>query len=388
MKNEDMHILVIPSWYPTLECPLNGIFFKEQSRNLLDFNVKVGVVYPEVRWLSSLSFSKLKINHFQIREYNEDGVTTIRKHGWNLRPKFPKKRAMYWVSQAVKLSDLYIKKHGKPDVIHAHSTIWGGYAAMVLSKKYNIPYVVTEHLTEFARGLIENWQVPYIKEIFNNANKSLAVSTPFSKLLQKYSDKEIGVIHNPVDISFFEIPESREKEPFTFLCVAFLAHKKGIDVLIKSFNKAFKNKKNVKLKIGGDGDQRSNLEKLTKDLGLSDQIEFLGILSRGEVKKQMQESNVFVLPSRFETFGIVYIEALATGIPVIATKCGGPEDIVAESVGKLIEVEDIGGLSNAMIYIYENYGSYDSKELRKYCSDNFSKEAIANKLINIYKSIL
>ena len=389
MKQENIHVLVIPSWYPTLESPLSGIFFKEQTENLLDFNVKVGVVYPEVRWLSTFSISKFKKNHFQVKEYNEDGLTVIRMHGWNVFPKFPVKRDMYWVNKAIQLSEKYMNKYGKPDVIHAHSTLWGGYAAMILSQKYNIPYVVTEHLTEFARGLIEEWKIPYINKVFDNANKALAVSSPFANLLQKYSkNNKIEVLHNPVDMEFFDVPKARIKEPFTFLTVAFLAHKKGIDILIKAFDKAFKGKNNIKLKIGGDGDERSNLEKLANDLGLSEQVEFLGILSRDMVKSKMKSSNVFVLPSRFETFGIVYIEALATGIPAIGTKCGGPEDIVSEDVGKLVEVGDIDALAEAMLYVYENYESYDSCKLREYCSDNFSKEAVTTKLIKIYNDII
>ncbi|WP_050606729.1 glycosyltransferase [Clostridium niameyense] len=388
MKNEDMHILVIPSWYPTTDEPNRGIFFKEQSHNLYDINVKVSVVYPEVRWIPTFSLSKFKENHFQIREYNEDGIITIRKHGWNTSPGNSQKQAKNWVKQALKLAEIYISKYGKPDLIHAHSTLWGGYTAMLVSQKYNIPYIITEHSTSYARNAIKDWEIPYIKEAFNNASKILAVSSPFAKLLQKYSKNPIEVIHNPVNISFFEIPKSRQKKPFTFLSVAFLEHKKGMDVLINAFNKAFKNQKDVILNIGGDGEERKKLEELVTKLELTDQVNFIGGLSRNEVKEQMMKNNAFVLPSRFETFGVVFIEALSTGMPIIATRCGGPEDIVSEKVGKLVEVEDVDGLANAMVYIYENYDLYDSNELRQYCNDNFSKEVITNKLIDIYKNIL
>lgn len=386
---KNIHVLVMPSWYPTSETPLNGIFFKEQAQNLLDFNIKVGIVYAEMRWLTSLSWSNLKKHHFQIKQYNEDGILTIRKHSWNKFPRFPRKQAMNRVREFVKLADIYIKKYGKPDIIHAHSVLWGGYAAMIVSKKYNIPYIITEHSTAYARGLIKDWQEVYIREAFENANKTLAVSSPFAEILHKYSPRtKIDVLNNPVKVEFFEVPKHRKKDPFIFLSVAFLMHKKGIDLLIKAFHKAFYKNENVKLKIAGDGEERKNLEQLVQKLDLCNKVSFLGQLTRENVKKEMMESNVFVLPSRFETFGVVFIEALASGMPVIGTRCGGPEDIISKDVGKLVDNEDINGLSEALKEVYEKYDSYDSVSLRDYCVNKFSSQSITNKLLNIYDSVL
>lgn len=389
MSNEQLHVLILPSWYPTKDRPLSGIFFKEQAQGLHNEGTNVGIIYPEVRWLSELTLDKFKKNHFQVKEYNEDGIVVFRKHGWNTYPKFPENQVRSWVKQSLKLFNLYIKKYGKPDIIHAQSSKWAGYAAKFISEKYKIPYVVTEHLSEFARGLIEDWQKPYLMEAFRSADKVLAVSSPYAKIVKEYCyDREVEVISNSVDTNFFNIDNKKSKDKFIFLNVCFLNKNKCIDNLIKAFYEAFKDNEKVELRIGGSGAEKENLQNLINKLKLNNQVKLLGKLSREEVKQEMLKSNAFALSSKFETFGVVLIEALATGMPVVSTKCGGPEDIVNDTVGKLVEVDNVSDLALGLKYIYENYDKYNSDEIRNYCINNYSAEAIAKKTIKVYKSLL
>ena len=113
-------------------------------------------------------------------------------------------------------------------------------------------------------------------------------------------------------------------------------------------------------------------------------MKFLGDLSRENVVKYIKESDVFVLPSRFETFGVVFIEALALGKPIIASRCGGPEDIVKQGNGLLVEVEDIDGLSKAMQHMYNEYEKYNHKDITKDCNERFSENAVMMQLENYY----
>lgn len=390
MNKKDIHVLVMPSWYPTEEQPINGIFFKEQSQNLHKLGVKVGIIYPEIRWFPEFNIHNFIKNHFQIKEYIEDGIPTIRLHGWNKFPKFPKKQGINRANEFTKLAEKYIKKHGKPDIIHAHSVLWGGYGAMLVSRKYDIPYIITEHLSSCIKIKQSDWKDFYVRQAFLNSEKVFAVSSSFAHKLQKYCEnKKIEIMHNPVNLQDFCLPKERRGEhPFTFLTVGFLKKIKGIDILINAFHNAFSNNNDIKLRIGGEGIEKKNLAKLVSTLHLDSQVEFLGRLSRKQVSCEMKNSNIFVLPSRFETFGIVLIEALASGTPVVATKCGGPEDIVNNKVGRLIETNNVEELSKALKYMYENYYKFDSNEIRKYVSNNFSNMALSNKLLNTYKQIL
>ena len=121
---------------------------------------------------------------------------------------------------------------------------------------------------------------------------------------------------------------------------------------------------------------------------MSEQVEFLGKLTREQVKNQMLNSDAFVLSSEYETFGVVLVEALALGKPIIATKCGGPESIVSKEVGYLVEKNSIDNLAKAMRDLIETYSQFEARQIREYCAIEFSEEAVVKKLEIIYTDIL
>lgn len=102
----------------------------------------------------------------------------------------------------------------------------------------------------------------------------------------------------------------------------------------------------------------------------------------------MRHSNAFVLASRTETFGVVYIEALSQGLPIIATRCGGPESIVTSDNGLLVPIENIPELTKALLTLYENHVNYDPVRLRQDCLQQFGSRAIAQHLIGTFQKVL
>jgi L-malate glycosyltransferase len=168
--------------------------------------------------------------------------------------------------------------------------------------------------------------------------------------------------------------------------LAALVENKGFDQLIRAF--ASLEKIDVELCIGGDGPQRGALEKLCKDLGVCDRVQFLGLLERREVLEQMNLCDAFVLASHYETFGIVYIEALSCGKPVLATSCGGPESIVHQQNGMLVPVGDTHELVKALERMVETIDNYDKQSIRDDCINRFGKQVIAERLSQLYQDVL
>lgn len=330
----------------------------------------------------------LLANRFQTKVYDERGVPTIRMHGWNV----PRLRigGELWVQIALRLLKLYIQKFGRPDLLHAHNVLWSGVAANRASRLLGIPYMITEHSCAYVRGLVRVQDENAVRETLSKAHSLIAVSESLRTAMSRYvAQEKILTIPNVVDTDFFTLPETERKdEPFRFLCVALLTAVKGIDQLLLAFADAFRQKSHVVLEIGGDGPERGRLEELATQLGVRSQVRFLGMLSRRGVREAMWRSNVFVLPSYVETFGVVLIEAIATGLFVIATRSGGPDEIVTSDVGMLVEVGDIPFLSRALRDAYEARYQFRPHEIRALAVKRYGIQKFSSRLLEVYRTAL
>ena len=379
-----MHIMFIPSWYSNVRNKVHGSFFKEQASELQKAGVKVTVAYNEVWPLTMIG----KIHEEKGLNYNiEDGLKTYRYKNYNY---IPKNALMFKVfnKRMEKLYKEIVKKEGPIDIIHAQSSLWGGISAAYISEKYNIPLVITEHSSVERGPYVQNSYVPFIRDSYKKAKKVITVGNGLKNEIQALSGRnDIEVIGNLVDLSKFTIKKRIQNEKFIFFSLAFLEGEKGFDTLIKAFAKKFKDKEAM-LYIGGDGSQRAWLEALAQENGVKKQIIFLGALSRDDVAKWMNKCDCFVLPSRYETFGVVYIEALASGRPVIGALNGGAEDIINNLNGYLVPIDDIDKLAEKMLELYKKIDSYNEEEIRSDCLKRFSPEVIVNKIISVYKEVL
>lgn len=378
-----MHVMFIPSWYHNKRNPVHGSFFKEQALAIQESGVKVTVAYNEIWPLTLLFKVKEKIGlSFKI----EEGLRTYRYKNFNYLPKNPKMFKIF-NKRLDKLYKEIVEKEGKIDLIHCQSSFWAGISAAYISRKYNIPLVITEHSSLERAVYIKESYKPFIKKSYLEADVLIAVGNGLKKEMSEFSGrKDIKVIHNLIPVENFYINENKNNT-FTFFSLAFLEGEKGMDVLIKSFSKYFKNI-NVKLLIGGEGSQKEYLINLSKELNIDSKIEFLGALSREDVSKYMSLCDAFVLASKYETFGVVYIEALASGKPVIGALNGGAEDIINSNNGLIVKTNDIDGLGNAMKYIMDNIDLYKPEEIRSECIKRFSKSKITNEILEVYDSLL
>jgi len=386
-----MHVLIIPSWYPSDTNDINGSFFREQALALKKQGCSVGVLAVQFRSLRN--WRSIFTGSSSLLVEDDSGIVTYRKYGVLWFPRMPKLQAWLCKKQTMTLFNHYIKLHGKPDVIHVHSMLYAGWAAMAISQKFQIPYVLTEHSSSYFRGLVKAPQIKIAQQIAINAQRRFAVSRPFANHLLKYitpDNDSWKVLPNIVHSRFFIPPSGKmvESDLFVFTNIALLTPNKGVDVLIRAFVKAHAFQPNLKLMIGGDGKARDDLMALANELNVDDSVEFLGMLSRKQVTEQLALSDAFVLSSFYETFGVVVAEALAMGKPIVATRCGGPEDIVREKDGILVPVNDEDALAGAMVKLYNNRDTYDRKEIQNACRARYSDQVIAENLVQVYKEVV
>jgi glycosyltransferase involved in cell wall biosynthesis len=193
-----------------------------------------------------------------------------------------------------------------------------------------------------------------------------------------------------VDGEFFSFPQAeRSNNPFVFLSAGRLVKFKGLDYLLRAFA-GLKNSVDlpIRLKIIGRGEERENLEALADELGITNEVEFTGRISREEVSRGYREANCFVLPSLYEAFGVVLIEAMATGLPVFATRSGGPENIVENQCGILTEPGNIDALKDSMAEMIRNYNSFRQSDIRKFTMSKYGNREIAREYLKIFKNCL
>ena len=129
-------------------------------------------------------------------------------------------------------------------------------------------------------------------------------------------------------------------------------------------------------------------KKQSKDLGIDDRVVWLGPVNRSKVPNLFRDSHVYVMPSLHETFGVVYAEAIASGKPIIATRCGGPESIVNEDNGKLVEIGNIQELSLAMKEVANKWKEYQPWLIRNDFEQRFSRKVVVRQLMSLYQQAL
>jgi glycosyltransferase involved in cell wall biosynthesis len=217
----------------------------------------------------------------------------------------------------------------------------------------------------------------------------IAISEPLHVMLRKFGGaRRIEVIPCTVDDRYWTLPpKPRGGGPFTFYGQAHLTPRKGFDLLIRAFASRFRGDRTCRLVIGGGGGIRAELEALAASTGVQAQVSFLGALPRDAVRDAMWQADAFVLPSHAENFGVVLIEALATGLPVISTRCGGPEDIITDEVGFLLRPGDEEGLAGALCAM-RNRPAYDPQAIRAYAVERFGYAAVGVRCRDLYADVL
>jgi L-malate glycosyltransferase len=387
VSTRSIEVLVLPSFYPTSLNPALGSFFASQVKALSNSGVSINVHYVEQSSLRFLSIKKIFQNRFQFQLSKDAGWSEYRILGWNI----PGVLGVYiWKFLTIRLVERYIKLNGKPDLIHAHNFFYAGHVSLFFKKKYKIPIVLTEHDSGFIMNEHSAQKTAFVEKGIKDIDQVLAVSKGLARSVQSY-DKTISieVIPNIVDTDFFVPCQKRTvKDRLKFISIGNLTKNKGHSLLLDAFKELLKVNKNISLTICGSGKEERALLLKIKKLGLEEKVILTGHLDREDILIQIQQSDCLVLPSYFETFGVVLIEALSCGIPFIATRSGGANDIHEDGIGYLVDTGDWNQLYDAMRLFIAHRANFSSDHIRSFAVKNYGESAVTNRIKKIYKKIV
>lgn len=384
LNNPRLKVLFLASWYPNEDHPFSGIFIKRHAQAVSKY-CDVCVLYVH------MSQHRKKLS---VESRIEDGIKTIRVYNAASKSSFliGLFGAIKYYYSCLKGLEAVKKEFGKPDIIHANVIRQAGILALFLNIFTGIPYVLTEHSSQFSDHYSSNFYKLLCQKILHRARKILPVSHLLENQMRDlYQENKYLVIPNVVDTEVF-VPNyvsKKQRSIKKILHVSLLNdEQKNVSGIIKAINELLTIRTDFEMHFIGDGPDRMKLETLASDLKLLDKyIFFHGRVDDSKLKNLMQNSDFFVLNSRSETFSIVCAEALSYGIPVISTICGGPEEYINNNYGILIKSENNVELVNAMNYMLDNSTKYDPEKLHKYIEDKFSYDAVGLMFYKMYQSI-
>jgi teichuronic acid biosynthesis glycosyltransferase TuaC len=348
-----MRVLTLTPFYPTASDEAAGGFIAEPLRELEHFGVMSCVVAVQ-----PLHRSRMRPN----------GISPVAT--WIRYPCVPSgiglasAGAFLYASLISKVRKL--QESQRIDVIHAHAALPCGHAAALLSRELQIPCVVTVHgLDAFfdnqVRGYAGHLCRRVTQFVYRSASRVICVSDKVAGKVagNAMAPLDMKVIYNGVDAQMFA-PAPTEAFPNTILSVGNLIPIKGHELVLRALATVLPRHPHLLIEIIGDGPERNRLVKLAADLNLSERVRFLGRRTRKQVADAMRRSVLFVLPSRYEGLGCVYLEAMSTEKPVIACHGQGIDEIIRHgSNGWLIEPGNLQELIEALSELLEN------KQLRR-----------------------
>jgi len=223
------------------------------------------------------------------------------------------------------------------DVIHAHAALPCGHAAALLARRLRIPFVVTLHGLDvfnscFQGGMPAAWRRTASVDVFRDARQVICISEKVQSFLQDGMQDNVHstVVYNGTDTDFFAPATSTMIQPRQdeILVVGNLIDVKGQVLVLRAISQLESSFPGLHCRIIGDGPDRARLQAMAHDLKIAERIEFEGRKSRREVADAMRTCSVFVLPSRYEGLGCVYLEAMACCKPVIACRGQGIDEII------------------------------------------------------------
>ncbi len=383
--SKDEYVLMISKWYPYDKDPQFGVFIQKQAIAISNFR--------EIVVYSSHSHSEKVKGRFKLEITKKNRLTEYRMYyKKNSSLLSPALNAIYYIIAWRKSKKEIWKNHGTPVLLHVYILLRPAVLVYLCSLVYKIPFVISEQWSGYTNGKFnaKTFLVRWLSKFFFKKAKARIVVSTFlrSSMTRLGFSSDILVIPNIIET---QVPPSlRQSDKIKILLVADLVDEiKNISGVISAFSQVLKEVPDLSLQIIGHGKDEEKLKQLASQLKLSTgSLVFSGLKSNAEVYDALWHSDFLVMNSRFETFSLICAEALSCGKPVIATRCGGPEEFINESNGILIPIDDETALKNAILMMCQTRQNYPAQKLMQESAEKFGSKVVGAKLNAIYETLL
>jgi len=301
---------------------------------------------------------------------------------------------------------LYEVYRFNPDLIHSHTTFGIGWEAVMSANFLNIPLVGTHHgfLAEFLKHVKLDYRIMkplarrYLSFYYNRCDAVISPSVALVKELMQYKlRRPVHVLSNPVDLKYFSVNKTKEflRKKFRLnksVIIHFgrLSYEKSTDLVLKAFAQILNWGIDAQLIIIGDGPERGKLEAIGRKLNIDKSVEFTGTLRDNDLTERIAAGDFFVSASTIETQGLVFLEAMALGLPVIGVNAGGvPEYVDNGKNGFIVEPGNVRAIAEAMKKFIEHPELRDSfGQNAKECVKKYDAEIIVGEIEKVYKTLV
>mgnify|MGYP001097242781 FL=1 len=250
--------------------------------------------------------------------------------------------------------------------------------------------MITEHNSIFLRKALHGFEYHKAAFAYRSAACILPVSKALQRAIQDYGFSTLAqVIGNTFDPEvFFPGPANRASEKLHLITVTNLIPLKGVSTLLQALKNVSSRLPEWELQIVGDGPEKSSLIQQASELGISSQVSFSGMLTKPQIAEALRGSHLYILSSSHETFSVATLEALACGVPVLATACGGPEDFITPEVGNLIPPNSQTEMENGLVQVVLRIDQFDRNKIAQIIRSRYSYTAIGEQIHQAYHTVL
>ena len=365
-----LRVLLVTDWYPDDATGSAGSFVRQQA---------LAVARDHEVCVLHLRGRRQAERRLRLEEESDGPLRVLRvRHGF---PPMPR-TAVGVLAVAAALRRL----GRRPDILHAHE-FGAGFAAVVLGRLVRRPVVISEHSSEFALGGIDGAAAWVARRAFAAADLVCPVSESLRAQLEQGGwGGRYEVVPNVIDTERFT-PGSVVESPPRVVAVAAMRPVKGVADLVEAVGLVAGRRADFRVELAGDGPLLAPLQDRARARGLDERLSFRGALARDEVAALMRGAAFAVVPSRWETFSVVLGEAMACGLPVVATAVGGMPERIHASNGIVCPPRDPAALAAAFERMLDEHHRYDRRAIAAELRERLSPEAMARRWTAIYRQV-